>query len=76
MGKRIIIKKYFIIASLKISLYISYNGKTYSNTYDEVIHYKCCEPAAFNISNNENMVWFYALKNGFWYYVEAGIYDK
>jgi hypothetical protein len=28
----------------------------------------------FNISGNGTMVWFYALRDGTWYYVEAGVY--
>ena len=23
--------------------------------YDQVIHYRCCEPAAFNVGNNEEV---------------------
>jgi len=43
--------------------------------YDEVVHYQCCEPSMFNLSGNETMVWFYGLRDGMWYYVEAGVYD-
>lgn len=42
--------------------------------YQEVIHYRCCEGSMFNISGNGTMVWFYALRDGMWYYVEAGVY--
>jgi hypothetical protein len=42
--------------------------------YQEVIHYRCCEGSMFNISGNGTMVWFYALRDGTWYYVEAGVY--
>ncbi len=55
---------------------ISYDGETLPLTYDEVIHYRCCEPAVFNIASNEHMLWFYALKDGMWHYVEIGIYDE
>jgi hypothetical protein len=44
--------------------------------YDEVVHDQCCEPSMFNISGNESMVWFYALRDGTWYYVEGGIYNQ
>ena len=56
-------------------VYMSYDGKTLPETYDEVIHYKCCEPAAFNPSGNDSMVWFWARKGSMWHYVEAGIYE-
>lgn len=39
--------------------------------YDEVIHYQCCEPAAFNPNGNSSIVWFYARKDGVWNYVEV-----
>ena len=51
---------------------IVYAGQVMSERYDEVVHYRCCEPAAFNVNSNEHMVWFYALRDGTWYYVEAG----
>jgi SanA protein len=54
---------------------ISYGGETLPLVYDEVVHYQCCEPAIFNIGSNERMLWFYALKDGTWYYVEIGIYE-
>jgi len=43
--------------------------------YDEVVHYDCCEAAAFNVAGNERMVWFHALRDGIWYYVEMGVYQ-
>ena len=36
----------------------------------------CCEPAAFNVAGNETMVWFHALRDGVWYYVEMGVYRQ
>jgi len=53
---------------------ISYGGQVLPYQYDEVIHYRCCEPAAFNVAANESMVWFHALRDRIWYYVEMGIY--
>lgn len=35
---------------------------------------RCCEPAAFNVAGSETMVWFHALRDGVWYYVEIGVY--
>ena len=53
---------------------MAYAGQVMNERYDEVIHYRCCEPGAFNVNSNEHMVWFYALRDGIWYYVEAGLF--
>jgi hypothetical protein len=54
---------------------ISYNEELYQTDYDEIIYDKCCEASLFNIWNNNVMIGFFALKDGFWYYVEAGVYE-
>ncbi len=54
---------------------VSYAGQALPQQYEEVIHYRCCEPAAFNPGNNEWMVWFHALRDGTWHYVEMGVYE-
>jgi hypothetical protein len=53
---------------------ISYAGEMLPVRYEQVIHYQCCEPAAFNLQGNDSMVWFHALRDGTWYYVESGSY--
>jgi PAS domain-containing protein len=53
---------------------VSYDGDTLPVYYDEVIHYRCCEASMFNNAGNEDMVWFYGLREGTWYYVEMGVY--
>jgi hypothetical protein len=53
---------------------LSYGGETLPVSYDYVYHGMCCEPAAFNAGGNDQMVWFYALKDGAWHYVELGVY--
>ena len=53
---------------------VSYGGETLPVVYDEVVHYQCCEPAMFNVRSNEHMLWFYALREGIWHYVEIGSY--
>jgi hypothetical protein len=55
---------------------ISYNEGILPVYYDEVIHYRCCEPAMFNNDGNQDMVWFYGLREGMWYYVEMGVYEE
>jgi hypothetical protein len=54
---------------------IFYAGKEQDAGYDQVIHYQCCEPAAFNPGSEASIVWFYALRDGMWYYVEAGLFN-
>lgn len=54
---------------------VSYAGQVLPQQYDEVIHYKCCSPTMFNVSGNGQMVVYYALCDGTWYYVEAGVYE-
>jgi hypothetical protein len=64
---------YFFVEGGKT--YLSYGGETLPLSYDYVYHGRCCEPAAFNAAGNEQMVWFYALRDDFWYYVELGAYE-
>lgn len=54
---------------------IHYAAKDLLNRYSEVIHYKCCEPAAFNVQGNDRAVWFHALRGETWQYVEAVLLD-
>jgi hypothetical protein len=65
---------YFFKKNNKIG--ISYAGKTLPQQYDEVMHYQCCEPAMFNPRNFDNLTQFHALRNGTWYYVEAGLFEN
>lgn len=51
-----------------------YAGKLLDQSYDDIAHYQCCEPAMFNPDGTGYMTWFYAVRDGKWYYVEAGIY--
>ncbi len=54
---------------------ISYGGETLPNTYDQVFHNQCCEAAMHNPLNLGDTVLFHALRDGTWYFVEAGVYD-
>jgi hypothetical protein len=56
--------------------HLSCGGETLPVSYDYVYHGMCCEPAAFNAGGNDQMVWFYALKDGAWHYVELGAFDQ
>jgi hypothetical protein len=44
-------------------------------TYDDVQRGGECGESCFGPMGNDNMVWFYARRKGWWYYVEAGVYD-
>lgn len=57
-------------------VHINFDGQTLENTYDEVIHYRCCEPAAFNPGSNDRMVWYWARRGEMWHYVEAGVFES
>jgi hypothetical protein len=43
--------------------------------YDDVQRGSECGESYFSPMGNRNMVWFYARRDGWWYYVEAGVYD-
>ena len=51
-----------------------YDGRLYPLGYDQVVHNRCCEAGMFNVGHNAQMVWFYAHKEGYWQYVEMGLY--
>jgi hypothetical protein len=65
---------YFYVVGDKT--YLSYGGEALPVSYDYVTHGHCCEPAAFNVAGNEQMVWFYALSERSWHYVELGAYGQ
>jgi hypothetical protein len=54
---------------------ISYDGQVQAVYIDDMFHYGCCGFAANDNGGNQAMVWFYALRDGMWYYVEIGHYE-
>ncbi len=54
---------------------VSYAGQVLPSQYDEVMYYRCCEPAIFNPGSTEDMIWFHARRGETWYYVEMGVYE-
>jgi hypothetical protein len=56
-------------------VHISYAGRTLPNVYDQVFHNQCCERAMHNVEGLGDVVLFHALRNGTWYWVEAGVYN-
>jgi hypothetical protein len=55
---------------------MSYGGHTLPNTYESVVHNRCCEAAIHNVEAGPDTVWFHALRDGIWYFVEAGVSDE
>ncbi|MGV8027137.1 MAG: hypothetical protein AB2L18_11315 [Anaerolineaceae bacterium] len=55
---------------------MSYAGQKLEQQYDDIAHYQCCESGAFNPNGNTYMTWFFASRNGKWYYVEVGTYPE
>jgi len=53
---------------------ISHDGQELPVRYDEIIHAECCG-GMNNPRFSENMAWFYARREGMWYYVEIGEYE-
>ncbi len=62
---------YFYQKADKIGL--SFDGQDFAQGYDEVPHYSCCSDSLRNPGNSMNMVWFFARRGDYWYYVEAFI---
>lgn len=54
---------------------ISYDGQTLPNVYDRVFHNQCCEASIHNVRVLGDAVLFHALRDGTWYFVEAGVHD-
>jgi hypothetical protein len=50
---------------------ISYGGQVLPNLYEQVFHNRCCEAAIHNVEAGPEAVWFHALRDGVWYWVEA-----
>ena len=51
-----------------------YAGQEIQLRYNEVPHYGCCSPAELNPISAENMLAFFAQRDGRWYYVEIGVF--
>lgn len=55
------------------TVYLNFDGITQLNQYDYIVHYFCCEPYVLNPEHHEYYVSFFAIRDGYWYYVEAGV---
>jgi hypothetical protein len=52
---------------------ISYGDQVLPNAYETVFHNQCCEAAIHNVEAGPEAVWFHALREGIWYFVEASL---
>ena len=55
-------------------IHISYNGNTLPGSYQKVPHYPCCENPGIRVG--KDMIRFFGLRDGTWYYVEMGVYRQ
>lgn len=65
---------FFFVSDGKTGIF--YDGKIWPAQYDTVFHSGCCSAAVANPGGNDTMVWFYAQSQGWWEYVELGIFDS
>lgn len=56
-------------------VYLNLAGQSLPNRYDRVITQNQGELSVFNPGASGSVIWFYALRDGLWYYVEAGLAD-
>jgi hypothetical protein len=54
-------------------VHISYGDQVLPNTYEVVFHNQCCEASIHNVEAGPDAVWFHALREGTWYFVEASL---
>jgi hypothetical protein len=53
---------------------IHYASSDQPYIYDEVVYDRQGETSVFNPGSHGDVLWFYALRDGLWYYVEAGVF--
>jgi hypothetical protein len=54
----------------------SYDGQETDLEYSQIPHYNCCSESVTNPEPAENMVSFFAQRDGTWYYVELGAFGE
>jgi hypothetical protein len=54
---------------------LSFDSQEVDLGYSEVPHYQCCSGSVLNPKQAEDMVAFFAERDGAWYYVEVGVFD-
>lgn len=74
-GWRLLYGKPLYFFKQEDGIHICYDDSMLPHTYDDVIHYRCYEQTVFNVGWSDDMVWFHALRDGMWCYVEIGAYQ-
>lgn len=54
---------------------LSYDAQEVDLGFDQVTHYQCCSGTVLNPIHAQEMIAFFAQRNGLWYYVEIGLFD-
>jgi hypothetical protein len=52
---------------------ISYGDQVLPNAFESVFQNQCCEASIHNVEAGPDAVWFHALRNGIWCFVEASL---
>jgi len=51
------------------------DGREIDLDYNQIPHYRCCSESVLNPRQAEEMVSFFAVRDGAWYFVEIGAFD-
>jgi hypothetical protein len=74
-GRQIVAGQAFYFHQSGDLVHLNYAGQELHYTYDQVIHNYEGSNAIFNPGGTGRVSWFYALRDGLWYYIEAGAFD-
>jgi hypothetical protein len=73
-GFQLMNEKPFFFFERQERIGVSYDGQEVLLGYTQVSHYQCCSGTELNPRVAQNMVAFFAQRDGQWYYVEIGIF--
>ena len=74
-GFQLLNEKPFYFFSRAGEIGFSYDDEEMSLGNGSIYHYGCCSAAELNPRPAQNMVSFFAQKNGDWYYIEIGVFE-
>lgn len=57
------------------AVHLNYAGQDLPYNYDQIVHENTGELTIYNPGSTDHIIWFYALRDGLWYYVEAGLFN-
>jgi len=73
-GRQVIAGEPFYFFQRGGLIHLHYAGRNLAYKYDQVVHNNTGETAIFNPGGTGQITWFYALRDGVWYYVEFGVF--